>query len=185
MSIPSRSSVDGPPIHLRAMVLRKIRGLDDPIIRKKAKKVGKVDASIRSLIDDLIETMRAAPGVGLAAPQIGVPLRVAVVEVEKSLYTLVNPEIVRRSKETQADPEGCLSVPGYWAEVTRPIKVRVRALDRNGKRITTTAEGFLARALQHELDHLNGVLYVDQLPSLDLLRRVEEREGEEESAAVG
>ncbi len=168
------------------MVVRMIKGLDDPIVRQKAKKVGKVDAQMRSLLADLADTMRAAPGVGLAAPQLGVPLRVAVVEVEKTLYTLVNPEIVEPSKETQTGPEGCLSIPGYWAEVTRPLRVRVRALGRGGKRFTTTAEGFLARALQHEIDHLDGILYIDRLPSLDLLRRVEELpEDEEEAAAVG
>jgi peptide deformylase len=162
-----------------------IKGLDDPIVRQKAKKVGKVDAQIRSLIADLVETMRAAPGVGLAAPQVGVPLRVAVVEVEKVLYTLVNPEILEYSKETQIGPEGCLSIPGYWADLTRPLRVRVRALDRGGKRFTLNAEGFLARALQHEIDHLDGVLYIDRLPSLDLLRRVEELDVDEQTAAVG
>jgi peptide deformylase len=167
------------------MVVHRIKGLDDPIVRQKAKKVGKVDAQIRSLIADLVETMRAAPGVGLAAPQVGVPLRVAVVEVEKVLYTLVNPEILEYSKETQIGPEGCLSIPGYWADLTRPLRVRVRALDRGGKRFTLNAEGFLARALQHEIDHLDGVLYIDRLPSLDLLRRVEELDVDEQTAAVG
>ena len=154
-------------------------------MRQKAKKVGKVDEQVRALIGDLIDSMRAAPGVGLAAPQVGVPLRVAVVEVEKKLFTLVNPEIIERSKETQSGPEGCLSIPGYWADVTRAMKVKVRALDRNGKRFTTTAEGFLARAFQHELDHLDGILYIDRLPSLALLRRVDELDEEEEAATVG
>jgi len=167
------------------MAVRTIKGLDDPIVRQKAKKVGKADAQIRVLIADLIASMRAAPGVGLAAPQVGVPLRVAVVEIEKKLFTLVNPEIVERSKETQTGPEGCLSIPGYWADVERSMKVRVRALDKSGKRFTTTAEGFLARAFQHELDHLDGVLYIDRLPSLDLLRRVEDIDQEEEAATVG
>lgn len=168
------------------MVVHLIKGLDDPIVRRKAKKVGKVDAQIRTLINDLIDTMRAAPGVGLAAPQVGVALRVAVVEVEKTVYTLVNPEIVESSTETQTGPEGCLSIPGYWAEVTRPLRVRVRALDARGKRVTRNAEGFLARAFQHEIDHLDGILYIDRLPSLDLLRRVEELpDDEEEAAAVG
>jgi peptide deformylase len=162
-----------------------IKGLDDPIVRQKAKKVGKVDGQIRALITDLIDSMRAAPGVGLAAPQVGVPLRVAVVEVDKKLFTLVNPEIIERSAETQTGPEGCLSIPGYWAEVTRALKVRVRALDRDGRRFTTTAEGFLARAFQHEIDHLDGVLYIDRLPSLELLRRVEELGEEEEATPVG
>ena len=166
------------------MAVRTIKGLDDPIVRQKAKKVGKADAQIRALIADLIASMRAAPGVGLAAPQVGVPLRVAVVEIEKKLFTLVNPEIVERSKETQTGPEGCLSIPGYWADVERSMKVRVRALDKSGKRFTTTAEGFLARAFQHELDHLDGVLYIDRLPSLDLLRRVEDID-QEEAATVG
>ena len=155
------------------------------IVRQKAKKVGKVDREIKRLIADLVDTMRAAPGVGLAATQVGVPLRVAVVEVEKKLYTLVNPEIVDSSADTQNGPEGCLSIPGYWADVTRTMKVKLRALDRTGKRFTVTGEGFLARAFQHELDHLDGKLYIDRLPSLDMLRRVEDVDDEEETEAVG
>lgn len=166
------------------MVLRRIVGLEEPILRQKAKKVGRIDETTRRLIDDLVETMRAAPGVGLAAPQVGVPLRVAVIEMEKRLYTLVNPEILELSKETHTGPEACLSIPGYWAEVTRAQRVRVRALDRRGRRHTVTAEDFLARAFQHEVDHLDGILYIDRLPSLDLLRRVEELEDEEERRQV-
>lgn len=166
------------------MVLRRIVGLEEPILRQKAKKVGRIDETTRRLIDDLVETMRAAPGVGLAAPQVGVPLRVGVIEVEKRLYTLVNPEILELSKETQTGPEACLSIPGYWAEVTRAQRVRVRALDRRGRRYTVTAEAFLARAFQHEVDHLDGILYIDRLPSLELLRRVEELEDEEERQQV-
>ncbi len=169
------------------MVLRRLVGLDERVLRQKTKRVGKVDASVRKLIDDLVETMRAAPGVGLAAPQVGVGLRVAVVELEKKVYTLVNPEIVEASEETQTAPEACLSIRGFWAEVTRAMRVRVRALDRRGKRYTVSAEGFLARAFQHEIDHLDGILYIDRLPSLDLLRRVEELDEEEQQrvAAAG
>jgi peptide deformylase len=169
----------------RVVTVRTISGVGDPMLRQKSKKVGKVDDAVRQLIDDLIATMRAAPGVGLAAPQIGVPLRVAVVEVEESLYTLVNPEIVEYSKDTQIGPEACLSIPGYWAEVERPMRVKVRALDRRGKRFTTTVEAFTARAFQHEIDHLDGILYIDRLPSLDLLRRTDELEEDDQVAAVG
>jgi peptide deformylase len=167
------------------VALRTITGVGDPMLRQKARKVGKVDKAVQQLIDDLVETMRAAPGVGLAAPQVGVPLRVAVVEVEEALYALVNPEVLEYSKDTQIGPEACLSIPGYWAEVERAMRVKVRALDRRGKRFTTTVEGFIARAFQHEIDHLDGILYIDRLASLDLLRRTDELEDDEHIAAVG
>jgi peptide deformylase len=165
------------------MTVRPIVVVGNGVLRNKAKKVSRFDDSIRTLVKDMIETMREAPGVGLAAPQIGVPLQVAVVEAEKDeVHVLVNPEIVKRDGEYQPD-EGCLSVPGYWAKVKRHERVTVKARDERGKEIRLSGEGLLAQALQHEIDHLNGMLYLDRLDSLDELRRTERTADEVESAA--
>jgi peptide deformylase len=151
-----------------------IRMAGDPVLRRKTRKVKVIDASIQKLIDDMIDTMRAAPGVGLAAPQIGQSLRIAVIGVpEQEVIVLINPEFARRSGERQIE-EGCLSVPGYVAEITRSQYVVVKALDRQGhpQRIRAR-DDVLAQALEHELDHLNGVLYIDYLESLDQLVKLE------------
>lgn len=152
------------------MGIRPIRIAGDPVLREKAKKVRTVDASIQRLIDDMIETMHAAPGVGLAAPQVGVSLRVVVIETaEDGLLALINPEVVKKSGERRL-MEGCLSVPGYQAEITRSKQVTVKALDRDGKEIRIKAvDSLLAQALEHEIDHINGVLYIDYLESADEL----------------
>jgi len=142
--------------------------------------VTKVDASIVRLLDDLAETMYAAPGVGLAAPQIGVSLRVCVVKGdENQLYGLVNPVIVK-AEGSQVGYEGCLSIPGWVGEVERYEKVLVKGLNRRGKEVRIKASGFTARAFQHEIDHLDGILFTDRLTSLDTLRRVEELQDQEE-----
>jgi peptide deformylase len=141
--------------------------------------VAKIDASIQKLIDDMIDTMPAAGGVGLAAPQIGRSLRVIVIGVpEQEMVVLVNPQIVRRSGQRQVT-EGCLSVPGYWAEITRSLKVTAKGLNREGREVRVKAEGLLAQALEHEIDHINGVLYVDYLESMDQLVKIEPEQGEE------
>ncbi len=147
-----------------------IRIAGDPVLREKAKKVRKIDASVQKLIDDMIETMHAAPGVGLAAPQVGQSLRVVVIETQDDgLMALVNPEIVKTAGERRVT-EGCLSVPGYQAEITRSKQVTVKALDRDGKPVRIKAsENLLAQALEHEIDHINGVLYIDYLQSADEL----------------
>ncbi len=155
-----------------------------PVLRQKAKRVPRVDNSIRKLIDDMVETMLAAPGVGLAAPQVGVGLRVIVVKVDANLYTLVNPEIVKAAGE-QVGLEGCLSIPGYVGEVKRALRVVVRGLNRHGKLVRIKAEELLARAFQHELDHCNGILFIDRLTSLDTLRKVEPQTPEREGELVG
>jgi peptide deformylase len=159
------------------MTVRPIVALGNPVLRNRARKVSRFDLAIRNLVQDMIETMRDAPGVGLAAPQIGVPLQVAVVEAEKDeLHVLLNPEIITTEGEHILD-EGCLSVPGYWAKVRRAEKVTLKARDAHGKMIRITgAEGLLAQALQHEIDHLNGMVYVDRLDSLDDLQRTSRRE---------
>ena len=165
------------------MTVRPIVALGNPVLRNKARKVSRFDDSIRALVKDMIETMREAPGVGLAAPQIGVPLQVAVVETEKDeVHVLVNPEIVQLEGEHILD-EGCLSVPGYWGKVTRGEKVTVKARDAFGKEIRfSAAEGLFGQALQHEIDHLNGMVYVDRLDSLDELQRTSRRELRRSSA---
>jgi peptide deformylase len=166
------------------MAIRRILTAEEPILRERTKRVGSFDASLHRLLDDLLETMRDAPGVGLAANQVGVPLQVAVIEIEDRITELVNPQIVRSSGE-QLDWEGCLSIPGFVAEVTRAEKVTVKARDRHGKEFRVKGEELFARALQHEIDHLNGILYVDYLDSLADLVRVSEAPDEviEETAA--
>ena len=166
------------------MVIRRILTAEEPILRERTKKVSSYDASLHRLLDDMLETMRDAPGVGLAANQIGVPLQVAVIEVDGKVTELINPQIVKASGE-QLDWEGCLSIPGYVAEVTRSAKVTVKARDRHGKEFRVKGEELFARALQHEIDHLNGILYIDHLESLEELVRVSEapEEVEEETAA--
>jgi len=154
-------------------MLRPILVLGNPVLRHKAKRITQVDRAIQKLIDDMIETMRAAPGVGLAAPQVGVPLRLAVIEVDDKVTVIVNPEIVKTAGEHELD-EGCLSVPGFWGRLRRAERVSVKALDRHGKELRIRdAEGLFAQALQHEIDHLDGHLYIDRMDSLDKLQRSE------------
>lgn len=150
----------------------KVRTLPDPVLRQKAKKVANIDGSIQKLIDDMIDTMRAVHGVGLAAPQIGISLRIAVIEIpEKEVITLINPEIVRR-EGVRVVEEGCLSYPGYYGEIKRSEVVKVRAQDRHGKEFRLRGEELLAQALEHETDHLNGTIYVDHIESHDKLWKV-------------
>ena len=156
------------------MAVRPIVVVGNPVLRAKAKRVTRVDAAIRQLIDDMIDTMRDAPGVGLAAPQIGVPLRIAVIEVDQKLTILINPEIVKSKGEYEPE-EGCLSVPGYWGRVKRAESVTVKARDRQFREFRVRGEGLFGQALQHEIDHLNGTLYLDRLESLDKLHRTEPR----------
>jgi peptide deformylase len=167
------------------LAVRPIVLLGDPVLRRRAKRVPQVDASIQRLIDDMIDSMREASGVGLAAPQIGVSLRVIVIEVPgEEVAALVNPEIVKRSGQRQVD-EGCLSIPGYRAEVSRSVNVVAKGLDRLGRPVRIKAkDDLLAHALEHEIDHINGVLYIDHLESLDELVRIEPEPGEEEEEEV-
>lgn len=156
------------------MAVLPIRALPDPVLRQKAKRVKTIDSSIQRLIADMIETMHAVPGrVGLAAPQVGVSLRVVVIGLpEEEDIVLVNPEIVRRSGE-RVVTEGCLSVPGYFGEINRAKTVTAKGRDAKGKEIRIKADELLAQALEHEIDHLNGVLYIDHLEERDNLHRVE------------
>jgi peptide deformylase len=156
------------------MPIREITHFPDEVLRKQAESVETFDDDLQMLIDDMVETMREAPGVGLAAPQIGVSKRVIVVEfgseddetLPKQLYVLVNPEIESRSEATVDGIEGCLSVPGVVGEVERAEVVTVHGQDKTGKKIRIRAQGWLARIFQHEIDHINGVLYTDRAENL-------------------
>ncbi len=146
------------------MAIRKIVKLGDDALRKTCKPVDKFNLRLATLLKDMADTMYQADGVGLAAPQVGILRRAVVIDCSPDrtgLIELVNPEIIARSEETQCGREGCLSLPGRAGIVTRPMKVTVRAFNRHGEPIEMEAEGLLARAVCHELDHLNGVLYID------------------------
>jgi peptide deformylase len=154
------------PIRATMAVLQ-LRTLPDPVLRQRARRVSNIDASVQKLIDDMIDTMHASSGVGLAAPQVGVPLRIAVIELpDQEVITLINPVIVKRKGERDLT-EACLSMPGYHGEIKRALIVKVKAQDRHGKEIRITGEGFLAQTLEHEIDHLNGTLYIDRLASTE------------------
>lgn len=159
------------------MAVLSIRLFPDPILKQKTKRVRAIDGSIRKLISDMIETMHSVPErVGLAAPQVGVSLRVIVIGLpEAKDIAIVNPKIVRRRGERLIN-EGCLSVPGYFGQVKRAESVTVKGRDQNGKEIRIKAEGLLAQALEHEIDHINGVLYLDHLESMDNLYKIEPEE---------
>jgi len=161
------------------MSVRPIVLLGDPRLRMRGEPVDSFGKYIHELLDDLTETVRKAPGVGLAAPQIGEAVRACVVEVEGDLHQLVNPRIVRGDGDDR-DLEGCLSIPGYVAYVTRREKVWVVAQNRVGRKIKLAGSGLLSRALQHELDHLDGKLYIDYLDSMDELIAVGAGDEEEE-----
>jgi peptide deformylase len=164
------------------MTTRTIVSVPEEILRRKARPVTKFDDKLQVLIDDMVETMRIAPGVGLAAPQVGVSERVIVVEyyeneeqaendeeaeaAPKRLYAVVNPEITRKSKETEPGVEGCLSIPGLHGEVERHLAITVKGLNRRGQPLTLKLKGWTARIFQHEIDHLNGILFTDLATSI-------------------
>lgn len=157
------------------MAVLKIRTLPDPVLRQKARKVNKIDGSIQKLIDDMIDTMHTNAGVGLAAPQVGVSLRVAVIELPgEEIIPLINPEITKRQGERVVQ-EACLSVPGYQGEIERSVTVKVKALDRQGKEFRLKGEELLAQALEHEIDHLDGTVYVDHIEEPEKLWKLSEQ----------
>lgn len=158
------------------MAVLPLRFAPDPVLRQKAKRVRNIDGSIEKLIDEMLETMPAVSGVGLAASQVGVPLRVAVIGIpEEETIVLINPEIVKRSGERIVE-EGCLSIPGYRGEIKRSVSVTVKGRDRHWKEVRLKATELLAQVLEHEIDHLNGVLYIDHLESPDKLYQIEPEE---------
>ena len=143
----------------------------DPILRKKSEILETVDDELRALLDDMLETMYAAPGIGLAAFQVGILKRLIVIDIskdkeKKNPLFLVNPEIISLSKKTSVHEEGCLSLPGHFAEIERPAECQVKFIDYNGKEKELKAKGLLATCIQHEVDHLNGVLFIDYLSKL-------------------
>lgn len=175
------------------MALREIITVGHPRLRKRSRHVQKVTPGVRALVDDMVETMHAADGIGLAAAQIGELVRAIVIEVPEDedvpgsgrLYTVINPEIVRMGRETEVGTEGCLSIPGYVGEVERAVEIVVRGLDLRGKSFRLRPHGFLARVFQHEIDHCDGVLYIDRLTAPDRIWKVEAGEEERREAADG
>ncbi len=153
------------------MTIKPLVLLPDPVLRQKSDPVERVDDEVRALADDLLETMYDAPGIGLAAIQTGIPRRLLVIDCskedeDKAPMVFINPAIVESSDERSVYEEGCLSIPDYYAEVERPAEVTVDYVDRDGKAQQITAEGLLATCLQHEIDHLNGVLFIDHISKL-------------------
>ena len=154
------------------MALRPIVNVPDTVLRRKAHKVTEFDQDLQTLIDDMVDTLRAAPGVGLAAPQVGISERVVVIEYSpddsedenapKKIFTLVNPEIIKASEEIETGVEACLSIPGLVGEVDRAYQIMVKAQNRRGQNVKIKARGWLARIFQHEIDHLDGVLFTDR-----------------------
>jgi peptide deformylase len=162
------------------VAIRPIRTVPDPVLRQKARRVKTIDKSILKLIADMQDTLAEANGVGLAAPQVGASLRVIIISIphednKKENYCLINPEVTRRIGERTVK-EGCLSIPGYIGEIVRSERVRVKGINESGKEVKLSAEGLLAEALEHEIDHINGILYVDYLESQDKLHKLEPEE---------
>jgi len=175
------------------LTVRPIQNLPNPVLRRRTKRISAMSGDLQRLIDDMIDTMRDAGGVGLAANQVGVSQKVCVIEIpqeegegEGRLLVLINPDVVARRGARELD-EGCLSIPGYRGTVTRSVQVRVRALDRNGAPIRIKAvDSLLAQALEHEIDHLNGILYIDHLVSRDAIWKLsEEPASEAQEVGVG
>ncbi|WP_454288397.1 peptide deformylase [Rhizobium arsenicireducens] len=153
------------------MTIKPLIILPDPLLRQVSTSIERVDADLRKLVDDMLETMYEAPGIGLAAIQVGVPRRLLVIDISKEdegkrPLVFINPEIIASSDERSVYEEGCLSIPDYYAEVERPASVTVKSIDRDGKEQVTEAEGLLATCLQHEIDHLNGILFIDHISRL-------------------
>jgi peptide deformylase len=165
--------------------------LGSPILRKRAVEILTIDEELRLLIDDMFETMYAAEGIGLAGPQVGVAKRVVVVDLKDegaSRFALVNPKIVESGTPLEKEEEGCLSIPGVASQVERPSRVVVEAVDEHGHPLHIEAEGLLARCLQHEIDHLNGVLFIDHLSALKrsmLLKKYRQLQEEEKKESMG
>ena len=152
-------------------MLRKILTEPDPILRKKCEPLEKVDAETKKLMDDMLETMYAAPGIGLAAVQVGILKRLVVIDIAKKEENkkpifLINPQIIHQSEKTSVYEEGCLSLPGQFAEIERPAECTIKYIDYNGKEKELKSDGLLATCIQHEVDHLNGILFIDYLSKL-------------------
>ncbi len=171
------------------MTVRRVVTVFDPdnaVLRQKARRIKRFGPELKALAEDMVETMRQSYGVGLAAPQIGLPIRIFVAEIPEEegnpqsgkTYVLVNPKIVKSSREQVLGEEGCLSIPGIYGDVWRAEEIVVRAQDVNGKEIRLKVQGFLARVFQHEMDHLDGILFIDRVEDPSTLRQYVEEEGE-------
>ena len=148
------------------MAILEIKKFNDPVLREKCKKVGKVDKKIKKLIVDIAQTMKKNQGIGLAAPQVGVSKRAITIQTNlkgQRILGLVNPKILKKSRETEKDEEGCLSFPGIFLKIKRAKEIEIESLDINGEKIKMKAQGLLARVFQHEIDHLDGILFFNRL----------------------
>jgi peptide deformylase len=164
------------------MAVKAIRQFSDPILRQKTKRVLKIDKTVLKLVDDMLDTLEKCDGAGLAAPQIGVSLRVAVLWLpDEDPFAIINPEVVKRIGQREVE-EGCLSLPGYQGKVKRSVSVTVKCLDIEGKPLRIRAKELMAQALEHEIDHLNGVLFTDLLESPDKLYKIEPKPAAKEGS---
>ena len=173
------------------MSIRKVIIEPDPILRKKSELLPQVNNDTRKLLDDMLKTMYAAPGIGLAAVQIGILKRIIVIDItkkeeKKKPIFLINPEIIFQSKETSIYEEGCLSLPGHFAEIERPAKCKIKYIDYNDKEAELEAEGLLSTCIQHEIDHLNGILFIDYLSKLkkDMIIKKLKKQKKEQNQAI-
>ncbi len=160
------------------MAVKTIRYITDPVLRRKTKRVLKIDKTIHQLVDDMLDTLEKCDGAGLAAPQIGISLKVAVLWLpDEQPFVIINPEVVKRIGQREVE-EGCLSLPGYQGKVKRAVSVTVKCLDIDGRPLRIRAKELLAQALEHEIDHLNGIVFTDLLESPDKLYKLEQKPGE-------
>ncbi|OGC08335.1 peptide deformylase [candidate division WOR-1 bacterium RIFOXYD2_FULL_36_8] len=166
------------------MALLKIITFPNPILRKKCKSIKKVDSRIKRLIKDMIDTMHTAPGVGLAAPQIGENIKLIVVDIGQGAFALINPKIVKKNKILQTFEEGCLCLPGIVGPVERPSVITVKGLDKNGQSIIIDAEGFLSTVIQHEIDHLEGIVFIDKIKDKSLIKEVSKKQEEDKKEFI-
>lgn len=151
-------------------MILEIKKYPDPVLKKRTEKVKEITPEIRELIFNMKETLEPKKGVGLAAPQVGISKKVIVVRAKKKLLAFINPEIIKRSFKKTSDTEGCFSFPGLWLEIKRTETIKVKALDENGKEVFIDAQGFLSMVFQHEIDHLNGILFFERLGFLQKLK---------------
>ena len=164
-----------------------IRTYGDPVLRRSAEPVQTIDDEIRRICQQMVEAMLRADGVGLAAPQIGIPLRIIILDVEGEFHVLINPELLSVSEETEASTEGCLSVPGVHSEVSRSARATIAGTTLDGERVEITGEGLLARAIQHEMDHIDGHLFIDRVSQVkrrSLIKEYERKKRENEREDV-
>ena len=165
-------------------MLLKIIRYPNPVLRKKCRAIKRIDSKISKLIDDMIETMHEAPGVGLAAPQVGENIKLIVIDIGEGAFPLINPKITKKNKTLQTYEEGCLCFPGIVGEVSRPSEIVVEGQDKKGKKTIIEAQGFLSTVLQHEIDHLEGIVFIDRVKDKTTLREVQKKEEVEKKELI-